>query len=92
MSADVGGIGGISPVAYSGAAGHDPKAQARILQKEFDTLLHKTQLRMQVDVEAGRIVVQVIDASSGDVLRQIPREDALRLARDLAARHSGATG
>jgi len=56
------------------------------LQKEVDTLLQQTHLRMQVDLDAGCIVVQVIDAASGDLLRQIPREEALRLARETAER------
>jgi flagellar protein FlaG len=42
-------------------------------------------LRFSVDDQAGVIVVRVVDQSSGDVIRQIPSEEALRLARSLPA-------
>lgn len=89
MSSGIGGVGGYSPAMYGSAATQDPATQARKLQKEFDTLLENTQLRMRVDTEAGRLVVQVIDAASGEVLRQIPREEALRLAREMARQCTG---
>lgn len=33
---------------------------------------------------SGRVVVKVIDAGSGDVIRQIPSEEALQLAENLS--------
>ena len=37
-----------------------------------------------VDDGAGRVVVHVTDAESGNVIRQIPSEEALRLAENLS--------
>lgn len=88
MSTEIGGVGRPGPGGPAGAAAADPQTQARLLQKEVDSLLQQTRLRMQVDVEAGRVVVQVIDAGSGELLRQIPRDEALQLAREMARRQA----
>ncbi len=40
-------------------------------------------LKFSVDEESGRMVVKVLDANTQDVIRQIPSEEALRLARSL---------
>ena len=42
-------------------------------------------LRFSLDEELGRAVVRVIDRSSQEVIRQIPNETALQLARNLKA-------
>lgn len=42
------------------------------------------ELYFSVDEELGRTVVTVIDEKTGDVIRQIPSEDMLALARNLA--------
>lgn len=41
------------------------------------------ELRFSVDRDLGRAVVSVIDQSTQEVIRQIPNETALRLARNL---------
>jgi flagellar protein FlaG len=41
-------------------------------------------LQFSIDKESGEMVVKVIDAKSQQVIRQIPSEEALRLARSLA--------
>ncbi|MEO4048349.1 flagellar protein FlaG [Pseudomonas sp. CAU 1711] len=40
-------------------------------------------VNFSVENGSGRIVVKVTDASSGDVIRQIPSEEALQLAESL---------
>jgi flagellar protein FlaG len=40
-------------------------------------------LNISVDKETGKTIVQVRDAETGDVIRQIPNEEVLRLARSL---------
>lgn len=40
-------------------------------------------LNFSLDDSTGRVVVKVTDASSGEVIRQIPSEEALRLAERL---------
>ena len=44
-------------------------------------------LRFSVDDSLGRTVVRVIDRQSQEVIRQIPNETALRLARNLKDQH-----
>lgn len=45
-------------------------------------------LRFSVDDDLGRVVVTVVDPRDGTVLRQIPSEEALRIAR-LLREHGG---
>ena len=40
-------------------------------------------LNFSIDDSTGRMVVKVTDSKSGDVIRQMPTEDALRLAESL---------
>jgi flagellar protein FlaG len=40
-------------------------------------------LNFAVDDSSGQVVVKVTDSDSGDVIRQIPSEDALQLAENL---------
>lgn len=41
-----------------------------------------THLQFEIDEDSGRVVVRVIDTDSGETVRQIPAEEALRLARE----------
>ncbi|MHA6494555.1 flagellar protein FlaG [Pseudomonas borbori] len=41
-------------------------------------------INFSLDDGNGRVVVKVTDASSGDVIRQIPSEEALKLAENLS--------
>tara|TARA_R110002020_G_scaffold165700_2_gene353321 strand:- start:7373 stop:7771 length:399 start_codon:yes stop_codon:yes gene_type:complete len=41
-------------------------------------------INFQLDDTSGRVVVNVTEASSGDVIRQIPSEEALRLSENLS--------
>ena len=45
-------------------------------------------LQFQLDDDSGRMVVKVTEASSGDVIRQMPSEEALRLADNLSEMRS----
>ncbi|MBI2382926.1 MAG: flagellar protein FlaG [Gammaproteobacteria bacterium] len=40
-----------------------------------------TSLKFKIDQDLNRVVVSIVDADSGDVIRQIPPEELLRLAR-----------
>ncbi len=40
-------------------------------------------LHIQVDKDTGRTIVTVLDAATGDIIRQIPGDETLRLARSL---------
>ncbi|GAA5233683.1 flagellar protein FlaG [Verticiella sediminum] len=41
-----------------------------------------THLSFSIDDSSGRVVIRVIDSDSGETVREIPPEEALRLARD----------
>ena len=41
-------------------------------------------IQFQLDDDSGRMVVKVTEASTGDVIRQMPSEEALRLAENLS--------
>ena len=41
-------------------------------------------IQFQLDDDSGRMIVRVTEASTGDVIRQMPSEEALRLAENLA--------
>ncbi len=53
--------------------------------EQIDTYLKgsRRELQFQVDEESGQVIVRVRDAATGDVIRQIPGEEALRMARAL---------
>ncbi|MCU7921797.1 MAG: flagellar protein FlaG [Candidatus Thiodiazotropha sp. (ex Dulcina madagascariensis)] len=50
--------------------------------KDFAQVMSR-QLQFDVDDESGRTVVRVIDKDSGDVIRQIPSDEVLALARHM---------
>lgn len=49
----------------------------------------QTDLQFRVDESLGRVIVSVVDAKSGEVIRQMPSEEALRIARHLAEDRTG---
>ncbi len=53
--------------------------------RDINSYLQKVQrnLEFSVDQETKHLVVKVIDAESGEVVRQIPAESVLAMARDL---------
>lgn len=50
--------------------------------KDFAQVMSR-QLQFDVDDESGRTVVRVLDKDSGDIIRQIPSEEVLALARQM---------
>lgn len=91
MSADIGPIHAGLPASqsFSGGAG---APEARALQAHFDEVLAPSQLKFRVEGDPPRVVVQVIDTRTGEVVRQIPREEALRLAEEYSRRGPLADG
>lgn len=79
------------PSAY-GTPGSGVQPDTRSLQRFLDDATAGTQLKFRVDSDAGRVVVQVLDTQSGEVLRQIPREEALQLARNSLQQRDTAEG
>lgn len=60
----------------------EPVEQAVSSIKAFAQSIQRN-LNFALDDSSGRVVVKVTDGVSGDVIRQIPSEDALRLAESL---------
>ncbi len=46
-------------------------------------LAWSTNLRFEVDDDTSRVVVQVVDAATGEVVRQIPSEEVLNMSKAL---------
>ena len=51
--------------------------------QDFVNLIDK-ELKFTVDTESGRHVVTIKDGASGEIIRQIPSEEVLKLAQNLA--------
>ena len=62
----------------------DDDALAQALN-ELNQRMHawSTNLRFELDDETSRVVVQVVDSETGDVVRQIPSEEVLQMSRML---------
>jgi|SRR5690554_5091176 len=66
-------------------------ALADIIQELNDAIpLEARQLKFTLDDASNRTVVSVIDKESGEVIRQLPSEEALELARRLREQQTGA--
>jgi flagellar protein FlaG len=59
------------------------------VQKAIEAIRERIQpittddLRFSVDDESGETVVRITDAKTGDLVRQIPSEEAIAIAKDL---------
>lgn len=58
------------------------KAAAAEIQDFFQSV--KRNLEFSVDDRSGKVVVKVIASDSGEVIRQIPNEEVLKLAESLS--------
>lgn len=64
------------------------KQDKQTLEEAVSSMQDATQamqrnLNFSIDESTGRMVVKVTDSSSGEVIRQMPTEEALRLAESL---------
>ncbi|AXQ30389.1 hypothetical protein D0B54_17670 [Solimonas sp. K1W22B-7] len=86
-----------SPVAApaSGAAAvPEPAAPAADLQEAISQIeryiqASRTGLEFRVDQQLNRVIVSIVDPRDGTVLRQMPSEEALRIARSLVDEGNG---
>ena len=86
-----------TPIRASPASGNTPKAanvqaneapSMEELSRAIEALQQKLQsaapnLQFMIDQDTGQTVIKVIDSSSNEVIRQIPPEELLRLAKTL---------
>lgn len=68
----------------------DVEAAAQELQDYLRT--SNSELAFRVDKELGRVIVSIVDRKDGTVLRQIPGEEVLRIARAIAKLQDGSGG
>lgn len=63
----------------------DPKIAVEEFKKNFEKLKHiiKTEAEFNIDKDTGIIVVKIKDKENGEIIRQIPPEVALRLAKNI---------
>lgn len=66
-------------------AGPDLEVTAQTLVEHFNQLAQQSTraLHFSVDQDSEQIVIKVMDSMTGQVIRQIPSEEMLRLAREL---------
>jgi len=67
---------------------HEVKQAARQLETFMESM--NRYLEFKVDQDSGRTIVTVKDKSTGEVVRQIPSEEVMRLAHNLGGK--GRTG
>ena len=62
-----------------------PKIES--VTKQIDSFLRSIgrTINFRVDHASGRMVVSVLDANTGELIRQVPGEDAIRLAASIEA-------
>ncbi|MET0534939.1 MAG: flagellar protein FlaG [Steroidobacter sp.] len=75
------------------AAQREPTmAEVKQAARQLETFMESMNryLEFRVDQDSGRTVVTVKDKTTGDVVRQIPTEEVLRLAHNLGGK--GRTG
>jgi len=57
--------------------------QAAVEQMKDYAQVMSRQLQFDVDEDSGKTVVRVVDKDSGDIIRQIPSDEVLALARHM---------
>lgn len=82
-------LGPAGQPAEAGLAKGEGKPVEAALSNIQDFVQHiQRNLSFALDESSGRVVVKVTDAESGELIRQIPSEDVLRLAESLAEARS----
>ncbi|MFP6848802.1 MAG: flagellar protein FlaG [Pseudomonas sp.] len=85
-------VSAVADTAQAKVAAEQQAEQQPASRAELETAMSNIQefvqsvrrdLNFSLDDGNGRVVVKVTDATSGDVIRQIPSEEALKLAENL---------
>lgn len=75
-------VSAVSVDAKAGETGGEPIEEAVTSIQNFVQTIRRD-LNFSLDDSSGRVVVKVTDSASGEVIRQLPSEEALRLAESL---------
>jgi flagellar protein FlaG len=87
LAARVGSIDGVAPsspppVVVEEPAEAAPDALDRAVEKINTSLLDQSVgVRFEIDSETDQVVVKVVDRNSGELIRQMPSEEVLRIAK-----------
>lgn len=79
----VGGLGGVAGLKASDAVQDATPVQTENALREVNASLKAIGLEFQVDQDTDKMVVKVIDKETGDVIRQMPSEEVIRIAKVL---------
>jgi len=87
----VAAVPGSGAVAEAVPAPASPVADLQQAISEIERYIEasRTGLEFRVDQDLNRVIVSIVDPRDGTVLRQMPSEEALRIARALADEGSG---
>lgn len=84
---------GTAAAAPSGDA-ETPKATSAQLERAVhdaneSMALRSVDVRFEIDKDIDKVIVKVVDKSSGEVIRQIPSEEVVRIAKVLEGKLPG---
>lgn len=71
------------PAAKPASSVSKVEVRAAVEQMQDYAQVMSRQLQFDVDEDSGRTVIRVLDKDSGDVIRQIPSEEVLALAKQM---------
>ncbi|WP_087503404.1 flagellar protein FlaG [Pseudomonas sp. SID14000] len=76
----------LEPKAVTAAEGTHDAEKVKKAVSEIEKFLSSTRrnLEFSTDEESGKIVVKVIASETGELIRQLPSEEALRIAHSLS--------
>lgn len=85
-----GRLGAVEGVAVVGARPEPADSQAEVTPDALDRAVadineslvnHVVGVRFEIDSETDQVVVKVVDRTSGELIRQMPSEEVLRIAK-----------
>lgn len=74
-------VPGQSPEAPPTIGKHELSEAVEQVQREFHPVA--PHLQFQIDQELDRVIVRIVNAQSGEMIRQIPPDEVIRLAKSL---------
>ena len=75
----------VAPVKGAAGAHQSDAVKGAVQQLNATVQSVRRELEFSVDEESGRTIVTVTDSSTGDVIRQMPAEEALEVSRHIKA-------
>jgi flagellar protein FlaG len=78
-------VGQTPAATNAGTRGQTNLARALVADDISDASLPAKDLRLTVDRDLDRVVARVVDSESGEVIREVPPEELVQLAKTLRA-------